>query len=189
MDQLKLSKELIEKVKLVSNHGRVETSDYFSTTEQMEYTTLGYNFRMSAMTAALGTSQMDKLSYIIRMRRANANYYNTLLSNVEGIDTPRELDDCYNVYQMYTISVSEGKASRDELKRYLAQNNIGARVYFEPVHLSAFYRKRFGFKEGILPITERVSESVLSLPLYPSLAKREIEYITQLIINFFKGKE
>jgi dTDP-4-amino-4,6-dideoxygalactose transaminase len=62
-----------------------------------------------------------------------------------------------------------------------------SKVYFEPVHLTGFYRSKFGSKYGELPVTEAVSEQILSLPLYPTLTDSEVAYITGKINKFFKG--
>ena len=182
------SRDVYEKAKLLYNHGRVETSDYFSSTEQMEYVTLGYNFRMSSMTAALGIAQMGKLAKVISMRRENAAYLTEGLSKVEGIETPKEPPGYFHVYQMYTIRVNGKEGIRDRLKKYLAEHGIGAKVYFDPVHLSLFYRREFGYKGGELPVTERISREVLTLPMYPGLTKAEMDYIVVKIKEFFSNK-
>ena len=100
------SRDVYEKARLIYNHGRVETSDYFSSTEQMQYVMLGYNFRMSTMTAALGMAQMEKIDKLIHMRRENANYLTQRLSEIEEIETPKEPSGYFHVYQMYTIRVT-----------------------------------------------------------------------------------
>jgi len=68
------SQEVDEKLKLLRSHGRLETENYFSSAKVMDYVTLGFNWRMSNITAALGVSQMKKLSEAIEMRRKNAGY-------------------------------------------------------------------------------------------------------------------
>jgi len=182
------SRDVYEKARLIYNHGRVETSDYFSSTEQMQYVMLGYNFRMSTMTAALGVAQMEKIDKLIRMRRENANYLTQRLSEIEEIETPKEPSGYSHVYQMYTIRVTGKEGIRDELKEYLAKHGILSKIYFEPVHLSLFYRQKFGYKGGELPITEKISNEVLSLPMYPELTKSEMDYILDKIKDFFSGK-
>ena len=182
------SRDIYEKARLLYNHGRVETTDYFSSTEQMQYVTLGYNFRMSTMTAALGIAQMEKIAKIISMRRENANYLTKGLSEIEGIETPKEPSGYFHLYQMYTVKVKGREGTRDRLKEYLNQNGIGTKIYFDPVHLSLFYRRKFGYKSGELPITEKISKEVLTLPMYPDLTKGEMDYIVEKIKEFFLGK-
>jgi perosamine synthetase len=182
------SRDIYERLKLICNHGRAETADYFSSMEQMEYVTLGYNFRMSTMTAALGLSQMGKIDEIIRKRRENANYLTEKLSTIRDIQTPKEPQDYFHVYQMYTIRVKGGKGIRDRLKDYLIGQGIASRIYFDPVHLSLFYRRKFGYEGGEFPITEMICKEVLTLPMYPDLTKEEMDYIVEKINEFFSSK-
>jgi len=149
----------------------------------MEYIDLGYNFRMSNITAALGVAQLKKAEKIIKMRRKNAEYLTKKLSMIDEIIPPSPPKGYFHVYQMYTIRLKKG--SRDNLSKYLAKNGIMAKVFFHPSHLTHFYRKKLGYRIK-LPITEDVSRRVLTLPMYPSLTRREIDYITKAVETFFE---
>ena len=176
------SKEIYEKLKLIRSHGRLETQDYFSSSEYMDYVTLGYNFRMSNITAALGIAQLKKIDRIIEMRRENAKYLTTTLKReIKEILTPAPPRDYYNVYQMYTIRVDR----RDELMKHLADSGIMTKVYFLPVHLTHFYKNELGYMCK-LPVTEEISTQVLTLPMYPTLTKEERDYIVEKIKRFFE---
>ena len=183
------SAEIYEKLKLLRSHGRAETADYFSSTEYMDYVTLGYNFRMSSITAALGIAQLHKIDNLISLRHGNAEYMMQQLSKIRNIAIPPVPSGYYHVYQMYPIMIKDGKVTRDSLKQYLAEKGIMTKVYFDPVHLTQFYRKTFGYKGGELPITEKVSEQILSLPMYPTISKEEIDYVAEMIHSFFTGKQ
>ena len=182
------SKSVYEKLKLIRSHGREGTSNYFASLEYMEYVSLGYNFRMSDMTAALGIAQIKKVDKIIKMRQENAQYMNGKLSKIGGITVPNFPNDFFNVYQMYTIIVKDGEKVRNDLMKYLSENGIGTKVYFHPVHLTQFYKKEFGYKEGDLPITEKMAGQVLSLPMYPDLSYEEIDYVVDTIRSFYSQK-
>jgi perosamine synthetase len=180
------SREIYEKLKLIRSHGRLETSDYFSSTEYMDYVTLGYNFRMSNITAALGIAQLKKADKIIEMRRENAKYLTTELNReVKEIITPITPKDYFHVYQMFTVRVKEPKEKREDLKKYLTDNGIMSKVYFEPVHLASFYKNVLKY-DCDLPVTEKVSNDVLTLPMYPTLTKDEMKYIVEEIKRFFE---
>jgi dTDP-4-amino-4,6-dideoxygalactose transaminase len=180
------SKVIYEKMKLIRSHGRYETKedDYFSTTKEMDYIELGYNFRMPTMLAALGLSQLKKIDKIIRMRREKADYYNKKLNKINDILLPIEKEKQKYVYQMYTIKF-KNKTNRDLIQAYLSKKGIMTKVYFYPIHLKRYYIKNFGYKKGDLPKTEELSEKVLTLPLYPHLAKKDQDYIIKNIIEFF----
>ena len=180
------SKKVYEKLKLIRSHGRLETENYFLSAKSMGYVTLGYNFRMSNIAASLGISQLKKINKIIKTRQKNADYFNNKLSGIKDIILPIPPQNYFHIYQMYTIKIKKGKKLRDSLKNYLNKKGIMAKIYFDPVHLTSFYRKTFGYRKGNLPITEKISEQVLTLPMYPSLTKREMDYIIKNIIIFFK---
>jgi len=102
------SKNLYEKLKLIRSHGRVDKGNYFSSTEKMDYISLGYNLRMSNITASLGIAQLKKIDKIIEMRRKNVEYMSKELSKIKGIVIPEVHKDFFHVYQMYTIKVNGG---------------------------------------------------------------------------------
>lgn len=180
------SEKVYQKLKLLRSHGRVEAEngDYFSTIKEMDYVQIGYNFRMPTMIAALGLSQLKKIDKNTEMRRENARYLTKKLSQIEGIVTPVELENQYHVYQMYTIKLKKVK-HRNSLQQHLKNKKIMTKVYFEPIHLKTYYKEKFNYKKGDLPKTEELSEQVLTLPMYPTLKKQEIEYVADSIKEFF----
>lgn len=179
------SKNIYEKLKLIRSHGRAENGDYFSSTECMDYVTLGYNFRMSDITASLGISQLRKAEKLIRMRRENAQYFTKKLNEIEEITTLTPPKDYHCVYQMYPIKVSA--EFRDKLMKYLAERGIMTKAYFSPVHLTHFYSKdlRYTCK---LPVTEEISRRVLTLPIHPTLTQEEMDHIIEEVKKFFTRK-
>jgi perosamine synthetase len=178
------SKELYERLRLIRSHGRVENTDYFTTRQPMDYVTLGYNYRMSDITAALGLSQLKKIERIIKMRQDKAERMNKDLSGIKNLSLPKPLSEYRHIYQMYTVRVSEGKKVRDNLANHLAKKGVMTKVYFSPVHLTHFFKKELGYNCK-LPVTEEMSKQVLTLPLYPSLTTEEMDYITDEIKAFF----
>jgi perosamine synthetase len=176
------SREIYEKLKLIRSHGRLETSDYFSSTEVMDYVALGYNLRMSNITAALGISQLEKIDKLIEMRRKNARYLTRELEQVKGITVPLPPESYHHVYQMYSVRVNPER--RDELIMYLAKKGIMTKVYFSPVHLTHLYKNELKYACK-LPVTEEISRQVLTLPMYPSLTIEEMDYIAEEIKAFF----
>jgi perosamine synthetase len=181
------SDDIYEKMKLTRSHGRAENANYFSSTENMDYVTLGYNFRMSDITAALGVAQLKKVDKLIGMRRQKAYRLSARLTGIKEIETPYPPEGFQHVFQMYTILVKSGQSGRDGLMAYLAQKGIMTKVYFSPVHLTHFYKEVQQY-DCKLPVTELLARQVLTLPLYPGLTEAEIKYIADNISNFFKGK-
>ncbi len=168
---------IYEKLKLVRSHGRAETENYFTSTRKMDYVELGYNWRMSNIIAAVGVSQMKKLNQAISLRRKHAAYLSQHLSSINEVRVPQAPPGYFHVYQMYTIQVAGGRKERDALQNYLTDKGIMTKVYFSPVHLTQFYRERFGCQKGDLPVTEELSERVLTLPMYATMTVHEMNYV------------
>jgi perosamine synthetase len=178
------SKDIYEKIKLLRSHGRADTKDYFSTNEYLDYVSLGYNFRMSNITAALGVAQMDKLDKIISIRQKNAEYLTKAIKKEGGaVKTPSPSKDRFHLFQMYTIESDD----RDALMKALGDAGIMAKLYFPPVHISHFYRSVLKYSPS-LPMTEKLASRCLTLPMYPQLTKDEMDFMAEQIGKFSKGK-
>lgn len=177
------SADIWEKLKLVRSHGRSDDSDYFSSSKQTEYVSLGYNFRMSNITAALGISQLDKLDRLIELRRKNALAMSERLSKVGQITAPTAPHGFYHVYQMYTIAVKNGL--RDSLMQHLSEEGISTKVNFTPVHQTYLYSNELEY-DCQLSVTENMAQQVLTLPMYPTLASEEIDCIASAVEEFFE---
>lgn len=179
------SRDIYEKIKLIRSHGRMDLTNYFDNPMESQYLTLGYNWRMSSITAALGISQLNKLDKIIKMRQENANYISSRLSHYKQIKVPHSLSERSHIYQMYTIRLQDKKL-RDDLHDFLIKKQIFSKIYFQPIHLMEFYKKKTGLSSRSLPITESVSEQVLTLPLYPNMFLEEKQYLLDSISEFFE---
>lgn len=173
--------EIYDKLQLIRSHGRLQNASYFSSAENTDYVALGYNFRMPNINAALGLAQLKKLDKIIEMRRRNAQLFNYELSQVEGVITPDPPRGFNHVYQMYTIRVPGHL--RDGLIQHLADGGIMSKVFFYPVHKSHFYKNELKY-DCYLPVTDAVSQQVLSLPMHPSLSQEEITVIAGHIASY-----
>lgn len=173
------NRDLFEKMKLIRSHGRPDTVDYFATTEVLDYISLGYNFRISSMTAALGISQLKKIDHIISQRRKDAGYYRKGLCSLSCVYVPPEGPDTYPVYQLFSIKAKK----RNDLMKYLENKGIMTKIYFPPVHKTHYYQKVLGYTCS-LPVTDTVSEEIVSLPFYPGISKEDMDSVIQAIREF-----
>jgi perosamine synthetase len=175
------SRETFEKLKLIRSHGRLETGDYFSSTDIFDYITLGYNFRMSNITAALGVGQIQKVDTIVQMRRDLAKEYFEKLSvfsdNIQFNQVP---SDYHQVYQLFSIRAKK----RDDLIRYLADKGVMTKIYFYPIHTTYYYKNILKCTPN-LPVTHRVSSEILSLPFYPAMSCVDRDYVIESIDSFY----
>ena len=178
------SKQIYEKLKLIRSHGRQINSNYFQTNETPNYVSLGYNWRMSSMTAALGISQLKKIEKLISKRRKNANYLSSKLKKHSEIILPSDYKNHKNVFQLYSIRIT-GKNLRNNLMKFLKKQGIMSKIFFEPAHLTKFHSKNIN-KKISLPVTEKISQQILTLPMYPGLTKNEMNFICDSIDEFFE---
>ncbi len=178
------SKKQYEKLKLIRSHGRKTTGNYFSNVNAPTYLELGFNWRMSTITAALALSQLNKIEKLIQSRRKNAYYYHENLKKLKEIKFHSEPENFKHVYQLFNIQLPSKKI-RDNLMKFLAKKGIMSKVFFEPIHLTSHFRK-YGLKQTNLSTTEKISGTILSLPMYPDLRKNEVKQITDSIIQFIE---
>jgi len=163
------NKEIAEKIKLLRNHGRKEKNIHIVE---------GYNYRMDTLQAAVLSVKLKHLNRWNEKRRKNAGLYNDFLSD-NKIITPKEMSYVKHVYHIYCIRSKQ----RDEIKEKLNKNNIAAEIHYPlPLHLQPAY-KRLNYKKGNFPVTEKISEEILSLPVYPELTEEQIKNISNVIKN------
>ncbi|MFX0025175.1 MAG: DegT/DnrJ/EryC1/StrS family aminotransferase [Candidatus Hermodarchaeota archaeon] len=179
-------KHIYERLQLIRSHGRVEQSgtDYFSNIYEMDYIQIGYNFRMPSMCAALGISQLKKIEEIIGIRRQVGKYYDEKLKTIPQIQILPELHGHRTVYQLYAILLKNSE-EREKLQEYLLKKGIYTKVYFYPIHLKTFYKNKFGYHDGDLPISEKISSKILTLPISLRFTKRDQDYIIKTIEDYF----
>lgn len=177
-------RKIYEKIIFLRSHGRVSQTNYFNDSTSPEYIQLGYNWRMSSITAALGITQLQKLDKIIQMRQNNAKFLTERLCKNEHILTPKIDANSNHIFQMYSIRL-KNKKTRDMLQNFLKKKKIFSKVYFSPIHLTKFYKNKFP-SEGKLPITEKIADTILTLPLYPNMTNEEKLFLTESISEFFE---
>lgn len=158
-------KAIYEKLKLIVNLGKSKN----------DFTELGYNWRLSEPQCALGMSQLERIDTIIEKRRKNAKW----LAERLGVPFNQK-----SVYQLFTIRLSQKEILK--LKKNLT--GVDWKVYFNPVHLTSFY-KRLGYSGGSLPATERISKEVITLPMYPDLTRKDLEFIATQVWKALSSKK
>ena len=149
-----------------------------------DYAHLGFNFRLNAVSAAIGTEQLKKLDAITEKRRKHARILGGLLAGVEGIETPVEHPNAKHVFNQYTIKVRGGRAKRDALKEFLAQNQIGCAIYY-PTSLSQLDIFAEFSKGASNPVSGELSGQALSLPVHPGISEEELKLIAGKVKEFF----
>jgi len=180
------SKKLFEKIKLIRSHGRMDLpTNYFENANDSQYTSLGYNWRMSSLTAALGISQINKLDKLIKMRQSVASKLSIGLSKFKEITLLNPPSGFENIYQLFTIRLLTSQL-RNQLHEFLTSKSIFSKVYFNPIHKTDFYKSKFPLQES-LSVTASVSSQILTIPLYPNMTNEEISYVLESFSEFFEN--
>ena len=159
------SKELSEKLRVLANGGAEKR--YY-------HTVLGYNYRMTEISGALGTIQLSKLDKWNKRRVENASLLSERLGRLGGITTPTVKEGRSHVFSQYTIMCG----SRDALKQGLYSRGVDSAVHYPtPLHMQPV---NSSFKAS-LPVAENACRNVLSLPVHPSLESKDIEYVAEKV--------
>ncbi len=162
------SKEYADKMKLLSNHGRVDKYN-----SQFE----GYNFRLDTLQAAIVRPQLKKLDEWVNARRKIAKLYNDLIGDV--VEVPSEAPGNRHAYYMYVIRVKD----RDNVIKKLKENGVSTGIHYPiPLHLQPAYA-HLGLGEGSFPVAEKAAKEILSLPLFPEMKLEEVNYVAETLKN------
>ena len=139
---------------------------------------LGFNYRMTNIQAAIGLAQFERIDQYVRMRRENAELYNSLLKDVPGIALPVERPNVKNVYWMYSILIDKKLGmGRKKFMEKLKSKGIDTRTFFIPLHDQPIFKKMGYASRKYYPVAEDIARRGLYLPSGSGLKKREIEYI------------
>jgi len=168
--------ELAERVRILRAHG--SKPKYY-------HRMVGINSRLDALQAAILRVKLPHLAEWTAARQRVAARYDEQLRGVHGIETPYRAPDRTHIYHQYTIRVRNGH--RDALQQHLKEQGIGSMIYYPlPLHLQECF-KELGYNGGALPVSERASKEVLSLPVFPELTEKEQLHVAQGIRAFFEG--
>ncbi len=156
----------------------------------LQHIRLGYNYRLSDVSCALGIAQMRRINEILKKRKEVAQMYHQQLIGIEGIMLPSvSIDGIERSWFVYVIKLTDkySKQDRDIILQKLKAEGIGCSNYFTPIHLQPFYVEMFGYKKGDFPITEHVSERTIALPFYNNLKKGQIEIVVSYLKNILRS--
>lgn len=157
--------ELADRVRLLREHGMKV---------RYHHDVVGYNFRLTDIAAAIGLAQLPKLDAYNERRRAIAARYDREL---RGVTTPTVRAGVTHVYHQYTIRVRD----RDAFAERLKERGIGSAIYYPiPVHRQKPF-VALGYGDGTYPVTDRLTEEVLSIPVHPSLSDGEVQQVLEAV--------
>jgi dTDP-4-amino-4,6-dideoxygalactose transaminase len=186
--------DLYHQAFLLRKHGIDRRKEMFNEKERIgswiyDMEALGFNYRITDFQAALGISQLKKINMIKARRREIVNYYNEHFSDIDELILPYENENTDSNFHLYILQViNNPRFDRYDLFTYLQSKDYTPMVHYIPVHLLGYYRKRYGYKRGDFPVSEKLYNRAISIPLYPSLTDAEVEKIVTEITKFVELK-
>jgi perosamine synthetase len=156
------------------NQGRLETSSW------LQHGRLGYNYRLDDVSAALGIGQVEKLDRMLAGRSAVAARYAELLA-ASDVEVPlADDDDHVRSWFVYVVKLPSG-VDRDGVAARMRERGVATAPYVPSIHLQSYMRERYGFREGMLPVSEECSARTLALPFHGRLDPGDQEYVVETL--------
>ncbi len=157
------------------NQGRADGGGW------LDHARLGFNYRIDDIRAAIGIGQLEKLDRILALRASVARRYSELLHDVEGLELPLEDDaDHVRSWFVYVVALPQGTDREDVIAR-LGQRGIQTARYLPCIHLQAYMRETYGFREGLCPVAEGLSARTLALPFHARLEEADQAYVVEAL--------
>ncbi|HYM46538.1 MAG TPA: DegT/DnrJ/EryC1/StrS family aminotransferase [Solirubrobacteraceae bacterium] len=149
----------------------------------LDHDRLGFNYRLSDIACALGIAQLQRLPEMLAARARVAGWYREALAGVEGLGLPCEdRDGDERGWFVFVVQLPAG-LERDAVLRSLAAHGVQSKPYLPAIHLMSFYRERFGYRPGMLPVCERVAERSLALPFFPEMTEGQVERVARGLVT------
>ena len=147
----------------------------------LEHVRLGYNYRLDDVRAALGLGQLEKLDEILALRDSVAKHYAELLASVPGVDLPCADDESHKrSWFVYVVKLPDN-AARERVIAHFEREGIGFNRYLPSIHLQPYMRERYGFQEGLCPVSEDASSRTLALPFFAALERDAQERVVEAL--------
>ena len=175
--------KIAKKIKLLRSQGMDTSPEKREREGKWRYDVidLGYNYRLDEIRASLGNSQLKRVNLINKKRIKIAKLYDKELKNIKGIRIPHTNPDRNHIYHLYTIKVDGYHLSRNQLFKKLSKNGVGVSVQWYPVHLMSLYKQEYKSKMNQFPNSNILKDQVISLPIFPTMTKKQVEKVVSLI--------
>ena len=162
-------------VKSLRNQGRADGGGW------LDHAYLGYNYRIDDIRAAIGIGQLEKLDRILELRDAVARRYADLLAGIDGVELPwRDDADHVRSWFVYVVKLARG-IDRERVIEELGARGVATSRYLPSIHLQSYMRERYGFAEGLCPVSEDASSRTLALPFFTGLGADDQAYVADAL--------
>ena len=171
-----------EKVRSMRSHGMKALSwdKYRGHLSSYDIDALGYNYRTTEVQSALGLVQLRKMDRNNQKRGKLVEAYRRGLQEAECISIPFSQRGGRPSYHLFSILVATS-IKREKVMEGLRRHGVQTSIHYPPIHLFSLYRKAFGYRKGMLPVTEEVSQRVITLPLHPLMKVKDVKWIARKV--------
>lgn len=176
------NKNFYEKMKILRHHGIEKNPEKGAWHYKIK--DLGFNYRLTDLQSALGLSQFRKIDKFLKRRKEIAKKYNSAFKNIEGLVIPDEKKYSQSAWHLYPVQVK--KISRQKAFDELRKFGIGTQVHYIPLNLQPLYQKKFGYKNGDFPVAENYYNHAITLPLFPKMSGKDVEYVIKAVKKIWK---
>lgn len=179
------SEKLAERLSLFRSHGIIRDTNLMTKESDgpwyYQQIALGYNYRMTDIQAALGLSQITRLTKFVNRRQELAQRYNELLKDLP-LKCPFQRNDCYSSFHLYVVRLDLERIVVTHRKVFesLRDKNIMVNLHYIPIHMQPFYQN-MGFSEGDYPEAEKYYSEAISIPLHPSLSFEDQDFVVDCL--------
>jgi len=180
---------IAEKLRLMRSHGMTSlTLDrYKGHNYSYDVIELGYNYRNTELQATIGLVQLRKLPDYNLQRKKLTEYYYQQLTGVPGLTIPFQQHPGQSSYHIFPILLEAG-INRKNFMSYLKENGIQTSIHYPPIHQFSYHRQLKESRRNDLTLTEDISQREVTLPLYPLMSFKQIDYIVEIIKRFMAEK-
>jgi dTDP-4-amino-4,6-dideoxygalactose transaminase len=182
--------ELASRVRVLSLHGISKDAwKRYSKAGSWQYDVVdaGFKYNMTDLASALGLYQLMKLDSFIVRRTQLAELYKRTLAGVPGLKLPTVLPEMKSAWHLYPVQILSPSPTREEFIEELNKRNIGCSVHFIPLHLTSFYQRTFGYRQGDFPVAEQVFHRIVSLPLFPRMRDSDVLRVAREMREIFRS--
>lgn len=186
--------EIYSRMMMFRSHGITRDMNYLQNKDEgswyYEQQALGFNYRLTDLQAALGSSQLNRIDSFINKRREIAKIYDEAFKDEESLILPYQEENRKSGWHLYIIRINPQKlkADRKQIFEALQAENIGVNVHYIPVYYHPYY-KNLGYAKGLCPIAEKVYENIITIPLFPKMSQEDVNDVisaVKKVLNYYR---
>ena len=183
---------LAQRLRVLSLHGiSVHAWDRYRPGEYKHWDILeaGYKYNMCDLQACLGIHQLARIEAGLQLRRKWTARYDEAFADIPEIIPLKRRPDVESAHHLYVLRFATERlnATRDQIMQMLQERGVGIGIHFRPVHMHQYYRRKYGYQPGALPVAEDAGQRVISIPLFPAMTEAEVQHVIDQVRDLVRS--